>query len=217
MLFMADLKGTKTEENLKAALAGESQARVKYEFYASQAKKDGYVEIKEIFQESSDNEKEHAKIWFKLLNGGKVPDTLTNLADAAAGEHEEWTSMYKEFAETAREEGFDDIADLFDAAGATEKAHEDRYNALTDKIKADKVFKKDEEIAWKCNNCGYIHYGKEAPEVCPLCDHPQAHFRKQDTSYIYILFFLFFFFCNQTITKTFYIIKKPFNFTELII
>ena len=130
------------------------------------------------------DEKEHAKIWFKLLNGGKVPDTLTNLADAAAGEHEEWTEMYKEFAETAREEGFDDIADLFDAAGATEKAHEDRYNALTDKIKADKVFKKDEEIAWKCNNCGYIHYGKEAPEVCPLCDHPQAHFRKQDTSYI---------------------------------
>ncbi|MBE6495927.1 MAG: rubrerythrin family protein [Methanobrevibacter thaueri] len=181
---MADLKGTKTEENLKAALAGESQARVKYEFYASQAKKDGYVEIKEIFQESSDNEKEHAKIWFKLLNGGKVPDTLTNLADAAAGEHEEWTEMYKEFAETAREEGFDDIADLFDAAGATEKAHEDRYNALTAKIKADKVFKKDEEIAWKCNNCGYIHYGTDAPEVCPLCDHPQAHFRKQDTSYI---------------------------------
>ena len=118
---MADLKGTKTEENLRAALAGESQARVKYEFYASQAKKDGYVEIKDIFQESSDNEKEHAKIWFKLLNGGKVPDTLSNLADAAAGEHEEWTVMYKEFAETAREEGFDDIADLFDAAGATEK------------------------------------------------------------------------------------------------
>ena len=180
---MTDLKGSKTEENLKAALAGESQARVKYEFYASQAKKDGYVEIKDIFQESSDNEKEHAKIWFKLLNGG-VPDTLTNLADAAAGEHEEWTSMYKEFAETAREEGFDDIAALFDAAGATEKAHEDRYNALSDKIKAGKVFKKDEEIAWKCNNCGYIHYGTDAPEVCPLCDHPQAHFRKQDTSYI---------------------------------
>ena len=181
---MADLKGTKTEENLKAALAGESQARVKYEFYASQAKKDGYVEIKDIFQESSDNEKEHAKIWFKLLHDGKVPDTLSNLADAAAGEHYEWTEMYKEFAETARAEGFDDIADLFDAAGATEKVHEDRYNALTAKIKADKVFKKDEEITWKCNNCGYIHIGKEAPEVCPLCDHPQAHFRKKDTSYI---------------------------------
>ena len=161
---MVDLKGTKTEENLKAALAGESQARVKYEFYASQAKKDGYVEIKDIFQESSDNEKEHAKIWFKLLNGGKVPDTETNLADAAAG--------------------LDDIAELFDAAAATEKAHEDRYNAVADKIKAGKVFKKDEEIAWKCNNCGYIHYGTDAPEVCPLCDHPQAHFRKQDTTYI---------------------------------
>ena len=158
---MAELKGTKTEENLMAALAGESQARVKYEFYASQAKKDGYVEIKDIFQESSDNEKEHAKIWFKLLHDGKVPDTLTNLADAAAGEHYEWTEMYKEFAETARAEGFEDIAALFDAAGATEKAHEDRYN-----------------------NCGYIHIGKDAPEVCPLCDHPQAHFRKKDTSYI---------------------------------
>ena len=118
---MVDLKGTKTEQNLKAALAGESQARVKYEFYASQAKKDGYVEIKDIFQESSDNEKEHAKIWFKLLNGGKVSDTLSNLADAAAGEHYEWTEMYKEFAEIAREEGFDEIADLFDAAGATER------------------------------------------------------------------------------------------------
>ncbi|MCQ2961116.1 MAG: rubrerythrin family protein [archaeon] len=181
---MVNLKGTKTEENLKAALAGESQARVKYEFYASQAKKDGYVEIKDIFQESSDNEKEHAKIWFKLLNGGKVSDTLSNLADAAAGEHYEWTVMYKEFAEIAREEGFEDIADLFDAACATEKVHEDRYNALSAKIKADKVFKKDEEIAWKCNNCGYIHIGKEAPEVCPLCDHPQAYFRKKDTSYI---------------------------------
>ena len=123
---MADLKGSKTEENLKTALAGESQARVKYEFYASQAKKDGYVEIKEIFQESSDNEKEHAKIWFKLLNGGGVPDTLTNLEDAAAGENYEWTEMYKEFAETAREEGFEDIAKLFDAAGATEKVHEYR-------------------------------------------------------------------------------------------
>lgn len=122
--------------------------------------KDGYVEIKDIFQESSDNEKEHAKIWFKLLNGGKVPDTLINLADVAAGEHYEWTEMYNEFAETAREEGFDDIADLFDAAGATEKVHEDRYNALSAKIKANEVFKKDEEIAWKCNNCGYIHIEK---------------------------------------------------------
>ena len=180
---MVDLKGTKTEENLKTALAGESQARVKYEWYASQAKKDGYVQIKDIFQESSDNEKEHAKVWFKLLHGGKVPDTLTNLADAAAGEHEEWTEMYKEFAETAREEGFEDIAKLFEATASIEKVHEERYLALAENIKADKVFKKDEEIAWKCNNCGYIHYGSEAPEVCPMCDHPQAHFRKQDKSY----------------------------------
>ena len=180
---MVDLKGTKTEENLKAALAGESQARVKYEFYASQAKKDGYVEIKEIFQESSDNEKEHAKIWFKLLNGGKVPDTESNLADAAAGENFEWTSMYKEFAETAREEGFDEIADSFDAAGATEKAHEDRYNALADKIKAGTVFKKDEEIVWKCQNCGFLHHGKNAPEECPMCKHPQAHYRQREENY----------------------------------
>ena len=181
---MADLKGTKTEENLRTALAGESQARVKYEWYASQAKKDGYVQIKDIFQESSDNEKEHAKVWFKLLHGGKVPDTLTNLADAAAGEHEEWTEMYKGFAETAREEGLDEIADLFEATASIEKEHEERYNALAENIKAGKVFKKDEEIAWKCNNCGYIHYGAEAPEVCPMCDHPQAHFRKKDISYI---------------------------------
>lgn len=180
---MVDLKGTKTEENLKTALAGESQARVKYEWYASQAKKDGYVQIKDIFQESSDNEKEHAKVWFKLLHGGKVPDTLTNLADAAAGEHEEWTEMYKGFAETAREEGFEDIAKLFEATASIEKVHEERYLALAENIKADRVFKKDEEIAWKCNNCGYIHYGSEAPEVCPMCDHPQAHFRKQDKTY----------------------------------
>lgn len=180
---MPDLKGSKTEENLKTALAGESQARVKYEWYASQAKKDGYVQIKDIFQESSDNEKEHAKVWFKLLHGGKVPDTETNLLDAVSGEHYEWTEMYKEFAKQAREEGFDDIADLFDAAASIEKVHEERYQDLLDNIKAGKVFKKDEEIAWKCNNCGYIHYGKEALEVCPMCNHPQAHFRKQDLSY----------------------------------
>ena len=180
---MVDLKGSKTEENLKTALAGESQARVKYEWYASQAKKDGYVQIKDIFQESSDNEKEHAKVWFKILHGGKVPDTETNLLDAVSGEHFEWTEMYKEFAQTAREEGFDDIADLFDAAASIEKVHEERYQDLLDNIKAGKVFKKDEEIAWKCNNCGYIHYGKQALEVCPMCNHPQAHFRKQDLTY----------------------------------
>ena len=180
---MADLKGSKTEENLRAALAGESQARVKYEYYASQAKKDGYVQIKNIFQESSDNEKEHAKVWFKLLHGGKVPDTETNLADAVAGEHYEWTEMYSEFAETAREEGFDEIADLFERTATIEKVHEERYATLLENIKADKVFKKDEEIAWKCENCGYIHYGSDAPEVCPMCSHPRSYFRKQDKSY----------------------------------
>ena len=180
---MTNLEGSKTQKNLQTALAGESQARVKYEYYASQAKKDGYVQIKNIFQESSDNEKEHAKIWFKLLHGGRVPDTETNLLDAIAGEHEEWTSMYKGFAAEAREEGFDDIAELFDAAAAVEKEHEERYAALLENIKSDKVFKKDEEIAGKCNNCGYIHYGSEAPDVCPLCDHPIAHFQKKDDSY----------------------------------
>ena len=184
MFIMTDLKGTKTEANLQAAFAGESQAHTKYQYFAAKAKEEGYVQIHDIFMETSKNEREHAKIWYKLLHDEEIPDTVENLNAAADGENDEWTSMYKEFAETAREEGFDDIADLFDAAGATEKAHEDRYNALADKIKAGTVFKKDEEIAWKCNNCGYIHYGKEAPEVCPLCDHPQAHFRKQDTSYI---------------------------------
>lgn len=181
---MSDLKGTKTEENLKAAFAGESQAHTKYQYFAAKAKEEGYVQIHDIFMETSKNEREHAKIWYKLLNDEVIPDTIANLNGAADGENEEWTSMYKEFAATAREEGLDDIAELFDAAAATEKAHEDRYNAVADKIKAGKVFKKDEEIAWKCNNCGYIHYGTDAPEVCPLCDHPQAHFRKQDTSYI---------------------------------
>lgn len=184
MYKMADLKGSKTEANLQAAFAGESQAHTKYQYFAAKAKEEGYVQIHDIFMETSKNEREHAKIWYKLLHDEEIPDTIENLNAAADGENEEWTAMYKEFAETAREEGFDDIADLFDAAGATEKAHEDRYNALSDKIKAGKVFSKDEEIAWKCNNCGYIHYGKDAPEVCPLCDHPQAHFRKQDTSYI---------------------------------
>ena len=181
---MTDLKGSKTEENLLAAFAGESQAHTKYQYFAAKAKEEGYVQIHDIFMETSKNEREHAKIWYKFLHDKDIPDTVANLSDAAAGENYEWTEMYKEFAETAREEGFEDIAKLFDAAGATEKVHEERYIALSDKIKAGTVFKKVEEIAWKCNNCGYIHYGKEAPEVCPLCDHPQAHFRKQDTSYI---------------------------------
>ena len=173
---MVDLKGTKTEENLKAALAGESQARVKYEFYASQAKKDGYVEIKDIFQESSDNEKEHAKIWFKLLNGGKVSDTLSNLADAAAGEHYEWTVMYKEFAETARSEGFSQIAFQFEQVGKIEKRHQERYEAILKNVKSNKVFSKAKKVKWECRNCGYIQEGENAPAVCPVCGHPQSYF-----------------------------------------
>ena len=179
---MDDLKGSKTEENLKAALAGESQARVKYEIFANQAREDGYVQIADIFQEASDNEREHAKMWLKLLNSG-IPDTESNLAASAEGEHEEWTVMYKEFAETAREEGFDFIADLFEKTASIEKVHEERYNTLLENIKADKVFKKDEEIAWKCANCGYIHYGSEAPQICPMCKYPQGYFRKQDKTY----------------------------------
>ena len=180
---MADLKGTKTEENLKAALAGESQARVKYEFYASQAKKDGYVEIKEIFQESSDNEKEHAKIWFKLLNGGKVPDTETNLADAAAGENHEWTSMYKEFAETAHEEGFAKVAFLFEKVGEIEKEHEKRYRTLLANVEDESVFAKEEAVEWKCGNCGFILKGSNAPEKCPVCGYPKAYFELRAQNY----------------------------------
>ena len=180
---MADLKGTKTEENLKAALAGESQARVKYEFYASQAKKDGYVEIKEIFQESSDNEKEHAKIWFKLLNGGGVPDTLTNLADAAAGEHEEWTDMYKNFAEIAKEEGFDHIAFLFSEVAKIEKRHEERYLKLLSNVENNEVFVKVGENKWECRNCGHVHYGTQAPVACPVCAHPQAYFEVEKDNF----------------------------------
>ena len=178
-----NLKGTKTEKNLLEAFAGESQARNKYTYYASQAKKDGYVEIKDIFQESSDNEKEHAKIWFKLLNGGKVPDTETNLADAAAGEHEEWTSMYKEFAATAREEGFPMIAFLFEKVGAIEKEHEERYRTLLANVENETVFNKAEDIEWKCENCGFIFSGPNAPEKCPVCGLPKAHFEERATNF----------------------------------
>ena len=180
---MADLKGTKTEQNLMTALAGESQARVKYEFYASQAKKDGYVEIKDIFQESSDNEKEHAKIWFKLLHDEDIPDTVANLNAAADGENEEWTSMYKEFAETAKEEGFAKIAFLFEKVGAIEKEHEERYRTLLANVEAESVFKKEEEIEWKCENCGFIFKGSQAPEMCPVCGYPKAHFEERAQNY----------------------------------
>ncbi len=170
------LKGTRTEANLMAAFAGESQARNKYTYYASQAKKDGYVQIGNLFIETAENEKEHAKIWFKLLHGG-MPDTVTNLKDAAAGENYEWTEMYAEFTKVAREEGFDQIADLFDGVAKIEKEHEERYLALLKNVEDGKVFKKDSQVVWICTNCGHIHIGDSAPELCPVCSHPQAYFQ----------------------------------------
>ncbi len=180
---MDRLSGTKTEENLKAAFAGESQARNKYTYYASQAKKDGYVQISNLFLETAENEKEHAKLWFKLLHDGKVPDTRTNLADAAAGENFEWTDMYAKMAEDAREEGFNDIAILFDKVGAIEKEHEERYNKLAANIDAGEVFKKRETQCWICTNCGHIHTSEGAPELCPVCNHPQAYFEVRVINY----------------------------------
>ncbi len=171
-----ELKGTKTEKNLWEAFAGESQARNKYTYYASQAKKDGFVQIQNIFAETAKNEEEHAKIWFKLLKGGKVPGTIANLEDAANGENYEWTDMYDRMAREAREEGFEDIAKLFEGVGGVEKEHEARYKALLARVQAEGVFVRDEETFWKCNNCGHIHFGRQAPELCPVCAHPQAHF-----------------------------------------
>ena len=172
-----ELKGSKTEKNLMAAFAGESQACVKYQYYASQAKKDGYVKIQNIFAETSNNEKEHAKLWFKALHGGKVPTTTENLKDAAAGENYEWTDMYATFAKEAREEGFDDIAEKFEGVGAIEKEHEARYLKLLDNVKKEIVFSRDGDTIWQCANCGHICIGKKAPDVCPVCDHPQAYFQ----------------------------------------
>ena len=179
---MAEIKGTKTEKNLNAAFAGESQARVKYQFYASKAKKEGYEQIAAIFQETSDNEKEHAKIWYKLLHDG-VADTVTNLKDAAAGENYEYTDMYKKFAEEAREEGFNEIAELFEKVGEIEKHHEERYLKLVENIEKGMVFKGDGVTVWKCRNCGYIHIGDTAPEECPVCKHPQSYFEIQAENY----------------------------------
>ncbi len=173
---MKSLKGTKTEQNLWEAFAGESKARNKYTFYASQAKKDGYEQIAEIFSETADNEKEHAKLWFKYLNGGSIPTTTENLIDAAAGENDEWTNMYKRMAEEARAEGFMEIAYKFEAVGAIEKRHEERYKTLSKLIEEKKVFKKSEKKMWICRNCGHIHVGDTAPEVCPVCNHPKAYF-----------------------------------------
>lgn len=178
-----NLKGSKTEANLLAAYAGESQARVKYEYYASQAQKDGYQQIAAFFRETSDNEKAHAKIWFKLLNGGSVPSTIQNLKDAAAGEHYEWTEMYKEFAETARQEGFTEIAAIMENVAKIEKRHEERYLKLLDNINNDRVFKGEAETVWVCRECGHVHVGVEAPKVCPTCSHPQAFFQRKCDNY----------------------------------
>lgn len=184
---MGSLKGTQTEKNLLTAFSGESQARNRYTYFASKAKKEGYVQISEIFTETANQEKEHAKRLFKFLEGGEVEitgafpagvigTTLENLKDSAAGEHYEQTKMYPEFAKTAREEGFDTIASVFEAIAVAEKQHEKRYVDLAANIEAGKVFKKDEKVTWRCRNCGYLYEGSEAPEVCPACDHPQAHF-----------------------------------------
>lgn len=178
-----ELKGTKTEKNLKEAFAGESQARNKYTYYAAKAKKDGYVQISKFFEETANNEKEHAKIWFKLLMGGAVPSTAANLEDAADGENFEWTDMYARFAKEAREEGFNDIAVLFEKVGEIEKDHEERYRALLANIQNEKVFKKAEAVVWECANCGHTHTGENAPEVCPVCNHPQSYFMVKAKNY----------------------------------
>ncbi len=178
-----ELKGSRTEANLMAAFAGESQARNKYTYYASKAKKDGYVQIAKIFEETADNEKEHAKIWFKLLHGGEIPDTLANLEDAAAGENYEWTDMYDKFAKEAKEEGFDRIAYLFEAVGKIEKEHEERYRKLIANIEGGLVFSKDGDVIWQCSNCGHIVVGKKAPEICPVCAHPKSYFQVKAENY----------------------------------
>lgn len=180
---MADLKGSRTEANLMAAFAGESQARNKYTYYASKAKKDGYVQIAHIFEETAANEKEHAEIWFKLLHGGAMPDTVTNLKDAADGENYEWTDMYAQFAKEAKEEGFDKIAYLFEEVGKIEKEHEERYRKLLANIEGDLVFSRDGECIWQCSNCGHIVVGKKAPEVCPVCNHPKSYFQIKAENY----------------------------------
>lgn len=180
--MMKDLKGTKTEQNLMTAFAGESQARNKYTYYASKAKKDGYEQIAAIFEETANNEKEHAKMWFKLLHGG-IPDTVANLADAAAGENYEWTDMYATFAKEAEEEGFDEIARQFRGVAAIEKTHEERYRKLLANIDGGIVFSRDGDAVWECRNCGHIHIGKTAPEVCPVCAHPKAYFQLRKENY----------------------------------
>ncbi len=178
---MANIKGTKTESNLLTAFAGESQARNKYTYFASQAKKDGYVQIGKIFEETADNEKEHAKLWFKLLGG--IGTTAENLAAAADGENYEWTEMYAEFAKIAKEEGFEAISRMLEGVGQIEKEHEERYRALLKNIEDGSVFKKNGVVVWKCSNCGHIHIAEAAPEICPVCAHPQAYFELQSKNY----------------------------------
>ena len=180
---MKNLLGTKTEQNLRDAFAGESQARNKYTYYASKAKKDGYVQIAKIFEETAANEKEHAKILFKLLHDGGIPTTEENLLDAAEGEMYEWTDMYARMAEEAKEEGFDDIARLFSQVGAIEKHHEERYRKLLANVKEGLVFSRDNDMIWQCSNCGHIVIGKKAPELCPVCAHPKAYFEIKAENY----------------------------------
>lgn len=191
---MGKLKGTQTEKNILTAFSGESQARNRYTYFASQAKKDGYVQMQAIFEETANQEKEHAKRLFKFLEGGEVEitgafpagvigTTLENLKEAAAGENYEHTQMYPNFSKTAREEGFNEIADVFMAIAVAEKQHEKRYNDLAANIEAGKVFKRDQKTTWRCRNCGYLHEGDEAPDVCPACAHPQAHFELLGENY----------------------------------
>lgn len=180
---MPNLKGTQTEANLQMAFAGESQARNKYTFYASKARKDGFVQIAKIFEETAANEKEHAEIWYKILHDDAIPDTATNLKDAADGENYEWTDMYAGFAKTAKEEGFERIAYLFEMVGKIEKEHEERYKKLLDNVQKEIVFSKDGDVIWKCSNCGHIVVGKKAPMVCPVCAHPQSYFEIKAENY----------------------------------
>ncbi len=178
-----ELKGSQTEKNLWTAFAGESQARNKYTYYASKAKKEGFVQIAKIFEETANNEKEHAKIWFKELHGGEMPDTASNLLDAAQGENYEWTDMYAGFAKTAKEEGFTRIAALFELVAKIEKTHEDRYRKLLKNVETKEVFKKTGIVMWECSNCGHIHIGEEAPGICPVCAHAQAYFMIHPENY----------------------------------
>ncbi len=178
-----ELRGSKTEENLKQAFSGESQARNRYTFFASQAKKEGYEQVAAIFEETANNEKEHAKLWFKLLNGGTVGRTEENLKAAAAGENYEWTDMYKHMADTADEEGFHDIAQTMRLIASVEKTHEERYLKLLKNEEENLVFKCEEQTVWVCRNCGFVYVGKEAPGVCPACKHPQAYFERRATNY----------------------------------